>query len=360
MKYRKKMCIYLLSGVLFCGLIAGCSSKSEQEETSKIETQQDIDTSDYAERDIFAMDTYMTVTAYGDRAEEAVDAAEQEIDRLDSLLSTANSESEIYIVNENGSEILSEDTALLLEKSLELYDSTNGLFDITVYPLMQEWGFTTEKYKVPKSKRIEELLQNVDASKIEFETTEQLLTLPEGVKIDLGGIAKGYTSGRIMEIFKEYGIQSGIVSLGGNVQTYGSKPDGSFWKVAVQNPDILSDSSEYIGVLEIKDKAVITSGGYERYFEEDNQIYHHILNPKTGYPADLGLSSVTIVSADGMLADGLSTSLFVMGKKKALNYWREYSDLFDAILVENDGAITITEGLEEAFSSDFDVTVEYR
>ncbi len=357
MKSKKKICRYLLSGVLFCVLMVGCSSKSGQDGTAKAETQQDADTSFYAERDIFAMDTYMTVKAYGDRAEEAVEAAKQEINRLDRLLSTTNSESEIYIVNENGSEILSEDTALLLEKSLELYDSTNGLFDITVYPLMQEWGFTTEKYKVPKVKRVKALLQNVDASKIEFEATKYLLTLPEGVKIDLGGIAKGYTSERIMEIFKEYGIQSGIVSLGGNVQTYGLKSDGSFWNIAVQNPDVLSDTAGYIGVLKIKDKAVITSGGYERYFEEDNKLYHHILNPKTGYPADTGLSSVTIVSDDGTLADGLSTSLFIMGKEKALKYWRNYADLFDVVLVENDGAITITEGLEEVFSSDFDVIV---
>lgn len=356
MKYRKRIGGYLLSGFLVCALLAGCSNQKNEQGA----IQQSSELLASAERDIFAMDTYMTVSAYGDKAEEAVDAAEQEIKRLERLLSAQNTESEIYIVNENGSEVLSEDTAVLIKKSLELYESTGGVFDITVYPLMQEWGFTTQKYHVPEKGKLKELLQHVNASKIEYESSKHLLTLPEGIKIDLGGIAKGYTSGRIMEIYKEYGIRSGIVSLGGNVQTYGAKTDGSPWKVAIQNPDTSSESADYIGILDIKDKAVITSGGYERCFEEDGQIYHHILNPDTGYPAESGLSSVTIVSEDGMLADGLSTSLFIMGKKKALEYWRSHAGSFDVILVEEDGSITISEGLKEEFSTDFDVTVEYR
>lgn len=200
----------------------------------------------------------------------------------------------------------------------------------------------------------------VDASQIQYKPSECLLTLPEGVEIDLGGIAKGYTSGRIMAIFEKYGIQSGIVSLGGNVQLYGTKADGSPWKVAIQNPDTSTDAADYIGILEIKDKAVITSGGYERYFEQDGKTYHHILDPDTGYPAESGLTSVTIVSEDGTLADGLSTSLFIMGKKKALEYWRAHADSFDVILVEEDGTITLSEGIQDEFSSDYDVHVEYQ
>lgn len=134
------------------------------------------------------------------------------------------------------------------------------------------------------------------------------------MKVDFGGIAKGYTSASVMEIFKECGVTSGLVSLGGNVQALGSKIDGSSWKVAVQNPD---SEENYLGVLSIKDKAVITSGGYERYLK-NGKVYHHIIDPSTGYPANSGLKSVTIVSNDGTLADGLSTSLFIMGLKKQL------------------------------------------
>ena len=145
-----------------------------------------------------------------------------------------------------------------------------------------------------------------------------------------------------------------VVSLGGNVQVLGTKTDGSDWRVAVENP---GEEGTYIGVLEVSDKAVITSGGYERYFEQDGKTYHHILDPKTGYPAESGLTSVTIVSEDGTLADGLSTSLFIMGKEKAIEYWRENSKEFDAILVESDGTISVTETIAANFTSDYDFQV---
>ena len=167
--------------------------------------------------------------------------------------------------------------------------------------------------------------------------------------IDFGGIAKGYTSSRLMEIFREYNVSSAMVSLGGNVQVLGTKTDGSDWRVAVQNPD---GTDDYLGILAIKDKAVITSGGYERYFEEDGKTYHHIMDNETGKPADSDLISVTIISKDGMLADGLSTALFVMGKEDALNYWREHREEFDAILVTKDGEITVTQGIADSFSSE--------
>ena len=155
-----------------------------------------------------------------------------------------------------------------------------------------------------------------------------------------------------MKVFKDNGIKSGLVSLGGNVQALGAKPDGSKWKVAVQNPD--SDES-YIGVLEIAGKAVITSGGYERYFEKDGKTYHHIIDPVTGYPADSGLKSVTIISSDGTLADGLSTSLFIMGIDKAKEYWRANSDKFDVILLTNDNKQYVTEGIYSDYSTDYPV-----
>ena len=150
-----------------------------------------------------------------------------------------------------------------------------------------------------------------------------------------GGVAKGVTSG--------------LVNLGGNAQVLGTKPDGSLWRVAVQSPD---SEDEYLGVLETKDKAIITSGGYERYFEKDGVTYHHIIDPSTGYPADNGLISVTIVSADGTLADGLSTSLFVMGKDKATDYWKAHSDEFDMILLTDDEKLYVSEGIKDSFTSD--------
>ena len=245
---------------------------------------------------------------------------------------------------------LSTDTKDIVSKELEINKTKNGAFDISIYPLMVKWGFTTQKYNVPSKNEISKLLKDVDSSKIIFDEKSGNIKLKENMKIDLGGIAKGYTSNRVMQIFKECGVKSGLVSLGGNVQALGTKTDGTAWQIAIENPD---KSSDYIGVVSVKDKAVITSGGYERYFEKNGKTYHHILDPETGYPAESGLKSVTIVSDDGTLADALSTSLFVMGKEKALDYWHEHKNEFDTVLVEDNGDITITGGLEKIFKSNF-------
>lgn len=292
----------------------------------------------------------MTVTAYGEKAESAVDKAVDEINRLETVLSAEKKESDIYKLNETGSGTLSEDTKDIVAEALKINKTTKGAFDISIYPLMVKWGFTTQKYNVPSKNEISKLLENVDSSKIIFDEKSGSIKLDKNMKVDLGGIAKGYTSSRVMQIFKQCGVTSGLVSLGGNVQALGTKTDGENWQIAIENPD---KSSDYIGVVSVKDKAVITSGGYERYFEKNGKIYHHILDPKTGYPAESGLKSVTIVSDNGTLADALSTSLFVMGKEKALDYWREHKNKFDTVLVEDNGDITITDGLKKVFKSNF-------
>lgn len=334
-----KKSYFRLSGVLLfllcIAMLTACQNSDENKKVSK---------------DIFAMDTYMTVTAYGKNAENGVNKAVDEINRLETVLSAEKQESDIYKLNETGSGTLSTDTKDIVSKALEINKTTNGAFDISIYPLMVKWGFTTQKYNVPSKNEISKLLKDVDSSKIIFDEKSGNIKLKENMKIDLGGIAKGYTSNRVMQIFKECGVKSGLVSLGGNVQALGTKTDGTAWQIAIENPD---KSSDYIGVVSVKDKAVITSGGYERYFEKNGKTYHHILDPETGYPAESGLKSVTIVSDDGTLADALSTSLFVMGKEKALDYWREHKNEFDTVLVDDNGDITITGGLEKTFKSNF-------
>lgn len=334
-----KKSYFRLSGVLLfllcIAMLTACQNSDENKKVSK---------------DIFAMDTYMTVTAYGKNAENGVNKAVDEINRLETVLSAEKQESDIYKLNETGSGTLSTDTKNIVSKALEINKTTNGAFDISIYPLMVKWGFTTQKYNVPSKNEISKLLKDVDSSKIIFDEKSGNIKLKENMKIDLGGIAKGYTSNRVMQIFKECGVKSGLVSLGGNVQALGTKTDGTAWQIAIENPD---KSSDYIGVVSVKDKAVITSGGYERYFEKNGKTYHHILDPETGYPAESGVKSVTIVSDDGTLADALSTSLFVMGKEKAIDYWREHKNEFDTVLVEDNGDITITGGLEKIFKSNF-------
>ena len=242
-----------------------------------------------------------------------------------------------------------------MERALELYKKTEGAFDIAIYPVMQAWGFPTQDYHVPDDDTLKEKLALADASKVKYDKDTRKISFDQdGMEIDLGGIAKGYTSSQIMQIYQDCGVTSGLVNLGGNVQALGCKTDGSKWRVAIQSPD---DTEEYLGILEIEDQAVITSGGYERYFEEDGVTYHHIIDPATGYPADSGLISVTIVSDDGTLADGLSTSLFIMGEEKAAQFWRENSDEFEAIMETSDGKLYVTEGIADSLTTDMDVTV---
>ena len=304
--------------------------------------------------EIFAMDTYMTVSATGRNAKEAVEDALEEIRTLDALWSISEKDSEVSRLNRHESVRLSPDTRSVLERALEISRDTGGAFDITIYPLMEEWGFPTGNYQIPSEKILKELLGRVGSDTLDLRT-EDPYTLPSDRQIDLGGIAKGYTSDRIMEIFEAHQVAAGIVSLGGNVETFRTKADGSLWKVGIQNPDPDLEAlsgADVIGIVETAGKAVVTSGGYERYFEKDGVRYHHILDPETGMPAAGGLISVSVVSTDGCLADALSTALFVMGKEDALSYWKERRDLFDMILVEEDGNITVTSGLKDCFTSD--------
>lgn len=305
-------------------------------------------------RSLFAMDTYMEITAYGRNSENAVEAAVDEIERLDALLSTGSAASEITMLNQNKTAVVSEDSAYLLRRSMELWKSTGGAFDITIYPVMKAWGFAGDTFRVPTDQELKKRLDFVDSSQIAYDKETKTVVLPEQVEIDFGGIAKGYTSARVSQIMEEYHIKSAKLNLGGNVQTIGTKADGSLWRIAIKSPD---NTVPYLGVISVEDKAVITSGGYERYFEENGIIYHHIIDPKTGKPAENGLVSVTIVCEDGTLADGLSTALYVMGKDDAITYWKAHKNEFDAVLFDDTGMLYVTEGLEGSFMSELEYEI---
>lgn len=290
----------------------------------------------------------MTMTAYGSNAAQAVKSAESEINRLDALLSVQNESSEIYKLNQQKSLDVSSDALSLINTSLEISAMTDGAFDITSEPLSRAWGFYSGlENRVPTQDEIDALLSCVGAEHITLENSK--VSLDENTSIDLGGIAKGYAAARVAQIFAENNVTSALVSLGGNVRAVGSKPDGSDWSVAITDPD---DNSNQLGVLSVSNRAVVTSGGYQRYFEENGQIYHHIIDTATGYPACSGLKSVTIVSEDDTLADGLSTALFVMGLERSADLYSQNSSLFGAVLVTDSNEIYVTDNLKDTFSSE--------
>lgn len=334
-------------------LFTGCS-ENYGENTSETTSQQSEELSD-ATRDFFAMDTYMNLTAYGKNADEAVDQAQKRVEELDKLLSTGEKNSEVSLLNKNRKAKLSEETFSLTEQSLYFYKLTDKAFDPAIYPIMKLWGFTDHNYKVPDTNSIKSTLKYIDASKISIDKKTSTVILDgEGMEVDFGGIAKGYTSSQIIEIFKSCGIKSGKVNLGGNVHLLGKKQDGSDWSIGIQNPNSTDD---FLGILKASDTAVITSGGYERNFEENGTVYHHIIDPSTGYPANNGLTSVTIISQNGTLADALSTSLFVMGTEKAQDFWKNSKEDFEIILYTDDDKVIISKGIADKFTTSFDLTV---
>ena len=232
----------------------------------------------------------------------------------------------------------------LTRQSVALGTMTDGALDVTLTPVIKAWGFLGGEHRVPTDNELDELLKKVDFSKIE--TDGNCVTLPEGMEISFGAVAKGYTGDLLMEHFKAQGIKSAIVSLGGNVQALGLKPDGSKWNVAVKDPF----GGGNLATLKVDGKAVVTSGGYERYFEQDGETYWHIIDPYTGAPAKSGLVSVTIVCDSGVMADGLSTALFVMGLDGAIEFWRSNGG-FDAVFVTEDGSVYVTEGIANDFEA---------
>ncbi|MBQ3139967.1 MAG: FAD:protein FMN transferase [Ruminococcus sp.] len=319
---KKITTLFFLFLITLCGCANSAESSSE-------------DTKEYS-RDIFAMDTYMYLKAYGEHADTALGYSSEQILSLEELFSVTSEKSDIWAINHSNGEpvSVSDDTITVLNKAIEIGGKTNGALDVTIYPLLTEWGFTTDTQQVPTDDIIADKLKLIDYTKISVKGNT--VQLPDNMQIDFGALAKGYTSDCVTEILKENGVKSALVNLGGNVHAVGTKPDGTLWKVGVQNP---FSPSEQVCILEIADKAVITSGNYERFFTDENgRKYWHILDSADGFPADNGLVSVTIVGENGLLCDALSTALFVLGTDKAIDYWRNSAD-FEMILITDDEKI---------------------
>lgn len=303
------------------------------------------------DQQLFAMDTLMSLTAYGENAQQGLADAAARIAQLEQRFSVTREDSDVCAINQaDGAWTeVSEDTFALLSHALSMCAATDGALDITAYPAVRAWGFTTGEYRVPAQAERDALAAEIDYTAVELDAQTSSVRLPQGMQLDLGSVAKGWTGDQLASLLKQSGVESAILRLGGNIQAVGAKPDGSPWRVGIQDP--ASDEGSNLAVLEVVDQAVVTSGGYQRYFEQDGQTYWHIMDPDTAAPARSGLTSATIVGPRGADCDALSTALFVMGAEQAAQFWRERQDLeFEYILVLEDGSIHITQGLEDSFS----------
>jgi len=292
----KKRIIPLLLCLVFCCSLFGCSEK-------KVSSTE------------FALNTVITITAYGDNADNATKAAIEEIRRIEKVFSAHLETSEISNINKkafNTPVEASDEVIFVLEKCLEMSRKTNGSFDITVKPLVDLWNITSENPKVPSDGAIDSAKSLVNYNDIVIEGNKVSFK-KEGMQIDLGAAVKGYCADRAVEVLKSYGIKNALLDLGGNIYALGKNEEGKKWRIGIKDPS--SPAGEHFSVEEISNLTAVTSGSYERYFEKDGKIYHHIIDPKTGYPADSGLISVTVISESSFEADMLSTAIFVMGDK---------------------------------------------
>ena len=298
----------------------------------------------------------LCLRACGGETEAALAAAEDEIYRLDEALSRTREDSAVSRLNSaaGGTPVdVGEELRDLIARALDFSAATDGAFDITLAPVSSAWGFTEDTYRVPEDAELALLLPCVGAEHVHLEEGTAV-SLDQGTQIDLGAIAKGYASDWMAAIYQEHGITHGIVDLGGNTWVCGGNLEGEPWQIGIQDP--ARSAGALAGILEASDAFAVTSGGYQRYFEENGQVYHHIIDPATGRPAESGLTSVTVVAdgaaGNGTMCDALSTALFVMGEDRALELWRSGVYDFDLILVTEDGRLLATAGIADRFRPD--------
>lgn len=309
--------------------------------------------------EMFALDTFISFTFYGSDENALKDTlyeCKSEISRLEKLLSATVKDSDVYKINNRVEHTVkvSDETAYIIKNALNTAFECDGAFDITVRELMSVWGFDTKEYKVPLESEIEKALLNVGYDKLSI--NENTLTLEDGVKIDLGGVAKGYIASKICDIIIESPVSCAVVNMGGMIITVGEKENGENFTLGVEHPD---DNKGYFYTFEIGEAFVSTSGSYQRYFEENSVRYHHILDSKSGKPCESEFSSVTVIGNNGEKTDMLSTAFFVMGLDKTKEYLKTHSEYSVIMLSSDMKTLYVSENLngevQNAFKDDINV-----
>lgn len=333
----KRFISILLLITLTLGLFTGCQKQPEKIQKSN-----------------FYFDTIITITLYDKEYEPYITDCFQMASYYEKLFSATIADSDVSRINANAGTFVDVDkeTIYLLEKALEFGNLSNGLFTVSIGSLSKLWNIS-ERIKtldenriadasfLPSEEAIQERLSYVGDSFIEINNSQVRLT-DSNASIDLGGIAKGYIADQMKAYLVEKGVSSGIINLGGNVLTLSEKADGSWYSIGLQKP--FANTGESIGIIEVTDKSVVSSGNYERYFKVDTVIYHHILNPKTGYPIENELYEVTIISDSSLDGDALSTACFALGLEEGMKLI-ESLDGVEALFITNDYKIHTTSGI---------------
>ena len=325
MKCKKNNIIKTLSAVLTASalLLTGCSGAK-----SSTQTDQDLTYTD------MLFDTVIKIQILDPADESILDGLKKLCEKYDTMFSATNTDSELYKLNHaNGQPFtVSSETANLIQEGIHYSELSGGAFDLTIEPVSALWDFKADKPTVPSSDAIAQAVSHVDYTKVDIQDNTVTLEDPEA-GIDLGAIAKGYIADQVKTYLKKQGIKHAIINLGGNVDVIGTKPDGSKYNIGIQKP--FDESGEAITSVRLKDQTVVTSGIYERYFKKNGKLYHHILDPRTGYPCENNLYSVSIITDSSTKADALSTTCFLLGYEKGMELIQSM-DGVEAIFITDD------------------------
>lgn len=340
--------MFTASLILCQAVLSGCSTQTKSVENTAADSQEPISST------AIKLNTAVTVTIYDSKDRDLLTECMNLCDKYEKVFSRTDADSELYKLNHRkltpaeGTEDtyqVSDSLAELVSEGLDYSELSKGAFDIAIEPLTSLWDFTAEDPQVPKDSLIQAALPKCDYHNISVDKDKNEITLKtDDTAIELGAIAKGYIADRLKDYLVSQNVKSAIINLGGNVLCIGGKPDNSAFKIGIQKP--FADRSETIAVMDIKDKSVVSSGIYERCFEQDGTLYHHLLNPKTGYPYDNGLIAVTIISDKSVDGDALSTTCFALGLEDGMKLAESLDDV-QAFFVTSDYEIHYTKDFQK-------------
>ena len=340
--------MFTASLILCPAVLSGCSAQTKSEENTAADSREPISAT------AIKLNTAVTVTIYDSNDKKLLTECMNLCDKYEKIFSRTANDSELYQLNhrelapvertENTYQV-SDDLAELVSEGLDYSELSKGAFDIAIEPLTSLWDFTAEDPQVPKDSLIQAALPKCDYHNISVDKDKNEITLKtDDTAIELGAIAKGYIADRLKDYLVSRNVKSAIINLGGNVLCIGEKPDNSAFKIGIQKP--FADRSETIAVMDIKDKSVVSSGIYERCFEQNGTLYHHLLNPETGYPYDNGLIAVTIISDKSVDGDALSTTCFALGLEDGMKLAESLDDV-QAFFVTSDYEIHYTKDFQK-------------
>lgn len=338
MNKKAKILSVLILPLFLLTLIGGCSKKEESKKGNTLSKTE------------LVMGTVVKVSIYDNDDEKIMNEVFKRIREIEDLVSINKTKTELDEINDNAGikpVKVSDESFEIIEKALDYSKKSKGGYDLTIGPLVKLWSIGLPEAKVPSDNEIKEVVEKIDYNKVKVNKESKEVYLEEkGMKLDLGSIAKGYTADEVVKILKSKNVNKAIIDLGGNIYALGEKEENKPWKIGVQNP--FEDRGDVVGTIDIKDKSVVTSGIYERYIEQDGKKYHHILNPKTGYPYESEIAGVTLITDKSIDGDALSTLIFTKGIEEGLEFLKELKDV-EAIFISKEKKVYLTEGIKDNF-----------